>query len=272
MAGTPGTPPTNTILRQGAENAADPTKENSKSTDSATIDDNQPVTKKASGPDEATIEKSSNTGQSTAERGVDLDQTTSRMTFGTSPPATTPPLIATVGTPALSSDTQDETTHDETATRSPPQTSDSRSEAASVISPATSSTQNRTGEIDEAGKPVSITIGSNTGNHRPDLSSQSDRMTVTTAQHDRDIGDRASEAYEQEPQGIWDTAQRSAAQVRQQGSKNLSMAQTVLTENPSIGIMVGIAVGVMIGYLIGQTSASSRRTDTWRYNNRDDYR
>ena len=105
MAGTPGTPPTNTVLRQSAENAADPAKQSSKSAGGALTDDDQPATMKASGSDEATIEKSSNTGRSTAEKDVDLDQTTSRTTFGTSPPATTPPLIATVGTPALPSDT-----------------------------------------------------------------------------------------------------------------------------------------------------------------------
>ena len=69
----------------------------------------------------------------------------------------------------------------------------------------------------------------------------------------------------------WDTAQRTAGQVRRQSSQGLSSAQSVLADNPLVGIMVGTAVGVMVGYLIGHMTASTRTTGTRRYDDRDEF-
>jgi len=92
------------------------------------------------------------------------------------------------------------------------------------------------------------------------------------------MGRRASEVYEQGRQGIseaagqaWDTAQRTADQVRRQGSQGLSSVQPMLRENPVTGIMVGAAVGVLVGYLIGHATASARTTRTQRYSGNDEF-
>jgi len=92
------------------------------------------------------------------------------------------------------------------------------------------------------------------------------------------MGRRASEAYEQGRQGIseaagqaWDTARRTAGQVRRQGSQGISSVQPMLRDNPLAGIMAGAAVGFLVGYLIGHATASSGTTRTRRYSDNDEF-
>jgi len=117
-----------------------------------------------------------------------------------------------------------------------------------------------------------------TGRDRQDRGEQSEGLTETASQYGRDMGRRALEAYEQGRQGVsrvageaWDTAQRTAGQVRRQSGQGLSSAQSVLTDNPLVGIAVGAAVGVMVGYLIGQMTASARTSGARRYDDRDEF-
>jgi ElaB/YqjD/DUF883 family membrane-anchored ribosome-binding protein len=101
-----------------------------------------------------------------------------------------------------------------------------------------------------------ITVGSETGRDRQDRGEQSEGLTETASQYGRDMGRRASEAYEQGRQGV---------------SRGVSSAQSVLADNPLVGIAVGAVVGVMVGYLIGQMTASTRNIGTRRYDDRDEF-
>jgi ElaB/YqjD/DUF883 family membrane-anchored ribosome-binding protein len=119
-----------------------------------------------------------------------------------------------------------------------------------------------------------ITVGSDTSREQQDRSGQSEGLAETASQYSRDVGHRASEVYEQGRQAagqVWDTAQRTADQVRRQGSQGLSSVQPMLRENPVAGIMVGAAVGVLVGYLIGHATASAGTTRTRRYSDRDEF-
>jgi ElaB/YqjD/DUF883 family membrane-anchored ribosome-binding protein len=123
-----------------------------------------------------------------------------------------------------------------------------------------------------------IIVGSDTSRDRQDSGEQSEGLTETASRYGRDMGSRASDAYEQGRESVsraaeqaWDTAQRTAGQVRRQSSRGLSSAQSVFADNPLVGIAVGAAVGAMVGYLIGQMTASTRTTGARRYDDRDEY-
>jgi ElaB/YqjD/DUF883 family membrane-anchored ribosome-binding protein len=123
-----------------------------------------------------------------------------------------------------------------------------------------------------------ITVGSDTSLDRQDRGEQPEGLAETASRYGRDMGSRASDVYEQGRESVsraagqaWDTAQRTAGQVRRQSSRGLSSAQSVLADNPLVGVAVGAAVGVMVGYLIGQMTASTRTTGARRYDDRDEF-
>jgi ElaB/YqjD/DUF883 family membrane-anchored ribosome-binding protein len=123
-----------------------------------------------------------------------------------------------------------------------------------------------------------IIVGSDDSRDQQDRRGQSEGLTETASQYGRDMGRRASEAYEQGRRGVstaagqaWDTAQRAAGQVRRQSGRGVSSAQSVLADNPLAAVAVGAAVGVMVGYLIGNMTASTRTTGTRRYDDHDEF-
>jgi ElaB/YqjD/DUF883 family membrane-anchored ribosome-binding protein len=123
-----------------------------------------------------------------------------------------------------------------------------------------------------------ITVDSDIGRDQQDRGGQSgnlaENLTETASQYGRDMGHRASEAYEQGRQvagQAWDTARRTADQVRRRGSRGLSSAQSALGDNPMAGILAGVAVGAMVGYLIGRMTAPARTTGPYWYEGRDEY-
>jgi len=124
-----------------------------------------------------------------------------------------------------------------------------------------------------------IIIGSDDSRDQQDRSGQSESLAETASQYGRDMGRRASEAYEQGRRGVstaagqaWDAAQRTADQVRRQSSRGVFSAQSVLADNPLAAIAVGAAVGVVVGYLIGNMTGSTRTTGARRYADRDEFR
>jgi ElaB/YqjD/DUF883 family membrane-anchored ribosome-binding protein len=123
-----------------------------------------------------------------------------------------------------------------------------------------------------------ITAGSDTRPDQQDRGGQSEGLTEAASRYSRDMGHRASEVYEQGRQGIseaagqaWDTARRTAGQVRRQSSQGFSSVQPMLRNNPLAGIMVGAAVGVLVGYLIGHATASAGTTRIRRYSDNDEF-
>ena len=127
---------------------------------------------------------------------------------------------------------------------------------------------------DQTSSSSTPTTGSDSRRDQQDRSGQSEGLAETASQYSRDVGRRASEVYEQGRQAAgqaWDTARRTADQVRRQGSQGLSSVQPMLRDNPLAGIMVGAAVGVLVGYLIGHATASASTTRTRRYNDRDEF-
>jgi ElaB/YqjD/DUF883 family membrane-anchored ribosome-binding protein len=199
-------------------------------------------------------QKAAGTAQSTAEKTLDTEQPAPEKILEANPPTTT------ASAPTLTSGSQIET-----ATTIPGGTGSNRMGMGGVAEPS----QPLTGRVGESGQTTTsntIIIGSDTSRDQQD------------SQYGRDIGRRASEAYEQGRRGVstatgqaWDTAQRTADQVRRQSSRGLSSAQSVLADNPLAAIAVGAAVGVMVGYLIGHMTASTRATGTRRYDDRDEF-
>jgi ElaB/YqjD/DUF883 family membrane-anchored ribosome-binding protein len=123
-----------------------------------------------------------------------------------------------------------------------------------------------------------ITVDSDTSRDQQDRRGQSEglaeNLTEAASQYGRDMGHRASEVYEQGRQAAgqaWDTARRTAGQVRRQGGQGLSSAQSALTDNPVVGILAGAAVGALVGYLIGRMTASTGTTGTRWYDDRDEF-
>jgi ElaB/YqjD/DUF883 family membrane-anchored ribosome-binding protein len=182
-------------------------------------------------------------------------------------------MTGATGTPPTTP-TQDTTK----AASAPRLTSGSQIETATVLPEETVSSRMGMGGVAEPGETTTsntIIIGSDTGQDRGE---RSEGLTETASRYGRDMGRRASEAYEQGREGVstaagqaWDTAQRAAGQVRRQSGRGLSSAQSVLADNPLVGIMVGTAVGVMVGYLIGQMTASTRTVSARRYDDRDEF-
>jgi ElaB/YqjD/DUF883 family membrane-anchored ribosome-binding protein len=253
MTGATGTPPTTPT--QATTKDTKTVQGGTGSTAGATTDLSQPATVRTTG-----------TGQSAAEKALDTERPAPEKILEASPPAT--------------------------ATSAPTMASGSRIETATTIPGGTGSSQMGMGGVVEPSLPQgagvggssqttasnTITIGSDTSQDRQDRGEWSDNLTETASRYGRDMGRRTSEAYEQGLQGVsaaagqaWDTAQRTAGQVRRQSSRGLSSAQSVLVDNPLVGIMVGAAVGAMVGYLIGHRTASTRTIDTRRYDDRDEF-
>jgi ElaB/YqjD/DUF883 family membrane-anchored ribosome-binding protein len=175
-----------------------------------------------------------------------------------------------------------------TASTAPKLTSGSQIETATTLPGATGSSQMGMGGVVEPSLPQgsresgsgqtassnTITVGSDPSTDQQDRSGQSEGLAETASQYSRDVGRRASEVYEQGRQAAgqaWDTARRTADQVRRQGSQGLSSVQPMLRDNPLAGIMVGAAVGVLVGYLIGHATASAGTTRTRRYSDNDEF-
>jgi ElaB/YqjD/DUF883 family membrane-anchored ribosome-binding protein len=199
------------------------------------------------------------------------------MTGATGTPPTTPARDTTNATKSVQGSAGSATG----ATSAPTLTSGSRIETATALPEETVSSRMGMGAVAESGEARSsntIIIGSDTGRDQQDRGERSDGLTETASRYGRDMGRRTLEAYEQGREGVsnaagqaWDAAQRTAGQVRRRSGRGLSSAQSVLAENPLVGIMVGTAVGVMVGYLIGQMTASTRTTGTRRYEDRDEF-
>jgi ElaB/YqjD/DUF883 family membrane-anchored ribosome-binding protein len=199
------------------------------------------------------------------------------MTGATGTPPTTPARDTTDATKSVQGSAGSATG----ATSAPTLTSGSRIETATVLPEETVSSRMGMGAVAESGETATsntIIIGSDTGQDRQDRGERSEGLTETASRYGRDMGRRTLEAYEQGREGVsnaagqaWDAAQRTAGQVRRRSGRGLSSAQSVLAENPLVGIMVGTAVGVMVGYLIGQMTASTRTTGTRRYEDRDEF-
>jgi len=205
------------------------------------------------------------TGSAT-EKVLDTKQPAPEKILETNPPT------MTASAPRLTSGSQIET-----ATTIPEGTGSSRMGMGGVVEPS----QPLTGRVGESGQTTTsntIIIGSDTSRDQQDLRGQSEGLTETASQYGREMGRRASEAYEQGRHGVstaagqaWDTAQRSADEVRRQGSRGLASAQSVLTNNPLVGVAVAAAVGIMVGYLIGRTTTSTRTIGTRLYSDRDEF-
>jgi ElaB/YqjD/DUF883 family membrane-anchored ribosome-binding protein len=254
MTGPTGTPPTSPAAKQ------DTTKSVQGSTGlatGATTDISQPAAVKATG-----------ISQSAAEKALDSTNPAPEKILETNPSATASTA------PKLTSGSQIET-----ATTLPGGTGSSPMGMGRVVEPSLPQGSRDSGSGQTASSSSSTTTtGSDTSRDQQDRGGQSEGLTETASRYSRDMGRRASEAYEQGRQGIsetagqaWDTARRTAGQVRRQSSQGLSSAQSVLTENPVVGVMVGVAVGVLVGYLIGHTTASARTAGTRRYNDRDEF-
>jgi len=175
------------------------------------------------------------TGQSAADKALDTKQPSPEKILETNPPSTT--------------------------ANAPNLTSGSQIETATTIPQGTGPSRMGMGGVAESGQTTT-----------------SESLTETASQYGRDMGRRASEAYEQGRQSVseaagqaWDTAQRTADQVRRQSSRGLSSAQSVLADNPLAAIAVGAAVGVMVGYLIGNMTASTRSVGARRYDDDDEF-
>jgi ElaB/YqjD/DUF883 family membrane-anchored ribosome-binding protein len=230
MTGSTGTPPTTPAAKQDTTKVTNPVQESTGSAAGATA----------------------GAGQSAAEKALETKEPAPEKILETNPPTTT------ASAPKLTSGSQIET-----ATTLPGETGSSPMDMGGVVEPSLP----QGGGDGGSGQ----TTTSNT-----DRGEQSEGLTETASRYSRDMGRRASEAYEQGRQGIseaagqaWDTARRTAGQVRRQSSQGLSSVQPMLRDNPLAGIMVGVAVGVLVGYLIGQTTASARTAGTRRYSDRD---
>jgi ElaB/YqjD/DUF883 family membrane-anchored ribosome-binding protein len=181
-----------------------------------------------------------------------------------------------------------ETNPSATASTAPKLTSGSQIETATTPREATVSSQMGMGGVVEPSLPQgsgesgsgqakssnTIIVGSDTSSEQQDRRGQSESLADTALQYSRDVGRQGSEVYEQGRQAagqVWDTARRTADQVRRQGSQGLSSVQPMLRKNPAAGIMVGAAVGVLVGYLIGHATASAATTRTRRYSDRDEF-
>jgi ElaB/YqjD/DUF883 family membrane-anchored ribosome-binding protein len=248
MTGPTGTPPTSPATKQDTTKSV---QGSTGSTTGATTDISQPAAVKATGTDQSAAEKILETKEPAPEKILE-----------TNPSAT----ASTV--PNLTSGSQIET-----ATTLPGATGSSQMGMGGVVEPSLPQGSRESGSGQTASSNT-IAVGSDPSTEQQDRSGQSEGLAETASQYSRDVGRRASEVYEQGRQAagqVWDTARRTADQVRRQGSQGLSSVQPMLRENPMTGIMVGAAVGVLVGYLIGHATASAGTTRTRRYSDRDKF-
>jgi ElaB/YqjD/DUF883 family membrane-anchored ribosome-binding protein len=248
MTGPTGIPPTSPANKQ---DTAKSVQGSTGSATGATTDTSQPAAAQATGTDQSVAEKTLDTKEPAPEKILEMNPSATASTA-----------------PKLSSGSQIET-----ATTAREATVSSQMGMGGVVEPSLPQGSGESG-FGQSKSSNTIIVGSDTNSEQQARRETSEGLADTPSQYSRDVGRKASEVYEQGRQAagqVWDTARRTADQVRRQGSQGLSSVQPMLRKNPAAGIMVGAAVGVLVGYLIGHATASATTTRTRRYNDRDEF-